>query len=90
MKNIMKFSFVVLAIIATSSCQKIRNSQKPEFKYYNFCPDGPDLLLLVDNWNNFPKMIKVFSIIFLMVLHINKVMVAITEYIRMIMMEVKH
>ena len=55
MKNIMKFSFVVLSIISSISCQKIRNSQKPELKYYNFCPDGPDLLLLVDNWNNFPN-----------------------------------
>jgi len=55
MKKVMKFSFVVLAIIATISCQKTRNTQKPEFKYYNFCPDGPDLLLLVDNWSNFPN-----------------------------------
>lgn len=55
MKSSLKYSFILLAFIAVSSCQKTRNSLKPEFKYYNFCPDGSDLLLLVDNWSNFPN-----------------------------------
>lgn len=50
MKKRISIYLPLMLLFSLNACQKVRNSVEPQFKYYNFCPDGQKLLMTVDGW----------------------------------------